>query len=594
MSKYLETLKKVDDELKLLNVRMLVRSNNALPMKLDNIEVKGTEPFEGYQSVSAESTIGATMISYNQGRFHLYHDAENLLERIFSKHIREALKEKEAVDNYRVYQYSGAYYFVNHDLDERILHRYNDHNEDNETNKNIQSLSNILQSGRFHTLDVYELFRERFINLFDNIIIHNVYKTQNDIDYKVCATDDLNKVFFTPLLYINITDTTHFNRCIDSQYLLLRLFNNSHNKFNSEVGVGHYNDSYTYISTIISDNLPKCSDCGVRDYSKYQQPSLTFTTKNNNIVLCNQCDRFYQGSGIDFEKFVLNKHKVGGHRDSIPLVFERFNSEATPLYMGVELETDTEYTQSGDEDDDSSSDVHYDGDEHDRNANLVLQTISSDDLVFAKADGSLSSGFEMVSQPITLAKHLTKVNWKQGFDILEKLGYKSHNTSSCGMHVHVNRDFFGKSKVIQNVNASKIAYLFTNLSTDLIRFTRRKEYNLNRWAGIQNIHYVLNGVKTKKSLQSAFRRLYPARNKYVALNTMHANTYEFRIFRGTLNYNTFVATLQLVDNMCRMVKDIPNDDTMFTHLDTITFNDIVNYRPYNELTTYWTSRKGNN
>jgi hypothetical protein len=589
MSKYLETLKKVDDELKLLNLKMLVRSNNALPIKLDNIEVKDNEPFGGYQKVSVESTIGATMISYNQGRFHLYHDSENLLERIFSKHIREALKEKDAVDDYRVYQYRMAYYFVNHELNDVSVHN-NDMNGDHETNKTLQLLSNILQSGRYHTLDIYQLFTERFINLFDNIIIHNVYRTQNDIDYKMCATDDLNKLFFRPLLYINITDTTHFNRCVDSKYLLVGGIVN----FNTQVRVGHYNDSYTYISTIISDTLPKCSDCGVRDYSKYKESSHTFTTKNNNIVLCNQCDRFYQGSGIDFEKFVLNKHKVGGHRDTKELVFERFNSEATPLYMGVELETDTEYTQSGDEDDDSSSDVQYDGDEHDRNANLVLQTISSDDLVFAKADGSLSSGFEMVSQPITLAKHLTKVNWKQGFDILEKLGYKSHNTSSCGMHVHVNRDFFGKSKVIQNVNASKIAYLFTNLSNDLIRFTRRKEYNLNRWASIQNIHYVLNGVKTKKALQLAFRRLYPTRNKYVALNTAHQTTYEFRIFRGTLNYNTFVATLQLVDNMCRMVKDIPNDDTMFTHLDTITFNDIVNYRPYNELTTYWTSRKGNN
>jgi hypothetical protein len=589
MSKYLETLKKVDDELKLLNLKMLVRSNNALPMKLDNIEVKVAEPFEGYQNVSAESTIGATMISYNQGRFHLYHDAENLLERIFSKHIREALKEKDAVDDYRVYQYRMAYYFVNHELNDVSVH-INDTNGDHETNKNIQSLSNILQSGRFHTLDVYELFRERFINLFDNIIIHNVYRTQNDIDYKMCATDDLNKVFFKPLLYINITDTTHFNRCVDSKYLLGGIVN-----FNTEVRVGYYNASYTYISKIISDGLPKCSDCGMRDFSKYKESSNTFITKNNNIVLCNQCEDYYRGAGVDFEKFVFNKYKVGGHRDSIPLVFERFNSEATPLYMGVELETDTQGSGNSDDSEDNDNyDTQYDGDEHDRNANLVLQTISSDDLVFAKADGSLESGFEMVSQPITLAKHITKVNWKKGFDILEKLGYKSHNTSSCGMHVHVNRDFFGKSRVIQNVNASKIAYLFTNLSTDLIRFTRRKDNNLNRWASIQNIHYVLNGVKTKKALQSAFRRLYPSRNKYVALNTMHDNTYEFRIFRGTLNYNTFVATLQLVDNMCRMVKDIPNDDTMFTHLDTITFNDIVNYRPYNELTTYWASRKGNN
>lgn len=589
MSKYLETLKKVDDELKLLNVKMSVRFDEGLPIKLDNIEVRTTEPFGNYRKVVAESTIGETAVNYNQSRFHLYHDSSELLERIFSKYIREALTEKDAVDDYRVYQYRTAYYFVNHDLDEVDVH--NNDNGDYETNKNLQSLSNVLQSGRYHTLEVYELFTERFINLFDNIIIHNVYRTKNDMDYKMCATDDLNKLFFRPLLYINITDTTHFNRCIDSKYLLASGFVN----FNTQVRVGNDGVSYTYISKIISDGLPKCSDCGMSDFSKYKESSNTFTTKNNNIILCNQCEDYYQRANVDFEKFIFNKYKVAGHRETKPLVFEKFNSEATPLYMGVELETDTHGNgNSDDSEDDDNYDTTYNDDEHDRNANLVLQTISSDDLVFAKHDGSLESGFEMVSQPITLAKHITKVNWKKGFEVLEKLGYKSHNTSSCGMHVHVNRDFFGKSRVIQNINASKIAYLFTNLANDLIRFTRRKDYNLNRWAGIQNIHYVLNGVKTKKALQSAFRRVYPSRQKYLALNTMHDNTYEFRIFRGTLNYNTFVATLQLVDNMCRMVKDIPNDDTMFTHLDTITFNDIVNYRPYNELTTYWASRKGNN
>ena len=38
--------------------------------------------------------------------------------------------------------------------------------------------------------------------------------------------------------------------------------------------------------------------------------------------------------------------------------------------------------------------------------------------------------------------------------------------------------------------------------------------------------------------------------RYVAVNLENYNTIEFRIFRGTLNYKTFIATLQLIDEIC--------------------------------------------
>lgn len=38
--------------------------------------------------------------------------------------------------------------------------------------------------------------------------------------------------------------------------------------------------------------------------------------------------------------------------------------------------------------------------------------------------------------------------------------------------------------------------------------------------------------------------------RYFSVNLQNANTIEFRIFRGTLKYNTLIATLQLVDRVC--------------------------------------------
>ena len=37
---------------------------------------------------------------------------------------------------------------------------------------------------------------------------------------------------------------------------------------------------------------------------------------------------------------------------------------------------------------------------------------------------------------------------------------------------------------------------------------------------------------------------------YTSVNLTNKNTIEFRIFRGTLKYNTLIATLQLLDRIC--------------------------------------------
>ena len=38
--------------------------------------------------------------------------------------------------------------------------------------------------------------------------------------------------------------------------------------------------------------------------------------------------------------------------------------------------------------------------------------------------------------------------------------------------------------------------------------------------------------------------------RYTCVNLTNANTIEIRIFRGTLKYNTFLATLQMVNRRC--------------------------------------------
>ena len=50
----------------------------------------------------------------------------------------------------------------------------------------------------------------------------------------------------------------------------------------------------------------------------------------------------------------------------------------------------------------------------------------------------------------------------------------------------------------------------------------------------------------------SFERGRVSCGRYVAVNLENYATIEFRLFRGTLKYKTFLATLQLVDEICNL------------------------------------------
>ena len=89
---------------------------------------------------------------------------------------------------------------------------------------------------------------------------------------------------------------------------------------------------------------------------------------------------------------------------------------------------------------------------------------------------------------------------------------------------------------------SRIVYFVENHWNELLKFSRRTEENINRWASRYGI--LTTAQDTYKNAKS--RRL----GRYVAVNLENCDTVEFRLFRGTLNYKTFVATLQIIDEIC--------------------------------------------
>ena len=77
----------------------------------------------------------------------------------------------------------------------------------------------------------------------------------------------------------------------------------------------------------------------------------------------------------------------------------------------------------------------------------------------------------------------------------------------------------------------------------MLLHSRRKAENLNRWAA----RYATISPTPKETYKKA-KEKYAGR--YVAVNLTNYETIEFRLFRGTLRYETFIATLQLVSEIC--------------------------------------------
>lgn len=203
-------------------------------------------------------------------------------------------------------------------------------------------------------------------------------------------------------------------------------------------------------------------------------------------------------------------------------------------YFGVELEID-------------------DGGHYDENADKISKAGNKDCThIYMKHDGSLNDGMEIVTHPMTLDYHMNSMPWRDVLNKAKELDYLSHKTSTCGLHIHVNRSAFGDSREQQEECISRVLFFVERFWQELIKFSRRTERQIARWAARYGIK-----DNPKATLDNA-KKNYSGR--YTCVNLVNCNTIEFRIFRGTLKYNTLIATLQLVNRICDIAIDMTDDE----------------------------------
>ena len=337
----------------------------------------------------------------------------------------------------------------------------------------------------------------------------------------------------------------------------------------------HKFDGKILCESCLNENTTLCSCCLDRIWSDEAEGNDILTLcrycYENNYVTCSSCgslihndDACYDDDNDDaycqscYDKLSSNEIRAYNYKP-----YPIFRGEGF-LYMGVELEID-----------EGGENSHY--------ARKIMDIANRDcEHIYCKHDGSLDDGFEIVSHPMTLHYHTNEMNWREVMEKAVDLGYTSHNAGSCGLHIHCNRDYFGKEYDEQEEAIGRIVYFVERHWDELVRFSRRTPGALNRWA-----------AKYATISNTICETYEKAKNKdmgrYVAVNLSNYRTIEFRMFRGTLRYDTFMAALQLVDEICRLA--IRLSDYEMEQLSWSEFVGLIDPRLKPELITYLKSRR---
>jgi len=186
------------------------------------------------------------------------------------------------------------------------------------------------------------------------------------------------------------------------------------------------------------------------------------------------------------------------------------NDSITTPVMGVELE------------------VELESDDDPEDAAIELDA-AIDARYIIKRDGSLRHGFEIVSHPASLEFHRSRFPWREITRHLDTRGAKSHDTTSCGLHIHANRDALPEGEWY------KIAFFWYSHDLFFQRLCRREPNQFCKKHSNNDI--------------TDFDYIYYKQDRYYAINISNDETVEFRQFRGTLKVESLYTALETVHSL---------------------------------------------
>ena len=258
-----------------------------------------------------------------------------------------------------------------------------------------------------------------------------------------------------------------------------------------------------------------CEDCLSENYTYSHSRDTYISNSDYEDEQDEESEPEYEHIG----EYHSSKHRLGHIPSSYDLRSPR-------VLLGLELEIEVN-----------------DSYDKDSRAGLILESISDymdeDGLnhtyCLMEQDGSLDDGFEMVTAYTGLDVHKHQLQYfKQ-----RTKGLKSHDTSTCGLHVHV-----CKSSMTTLHGAKLVLFINDPANLALVKDIARRD--ASGYSKLQNKkedkHWLKDSVHSSKDKADQLRRLNS--DRYEALNFRNDKTVEFRLFKGTLKYETMVSCLE--------------------------------------------------
>lgn len=304
-----------------------------------------------------------------------------------------------------------------------------------------------------------------------------------------------------------------------------------------------------------------CPTCVESDY--YSCNGCNDMYHRDNISHCDDDDEYYCSDCMPESKRISSQIKNYSHKPTtrffeLPDKLEEWEyaPQTNKEFYGIEVEVD------------HGSDLSDD---------LINPLSEYLPHAYYKEDGSLDeNGFEIVTHPCTYEYHMAS-NYAEAFKLLRANDFRSHDTETCGMHVHISRTAFGADANEQMYHLSRFMYLVEKFYDQIFKLSRRTNASMNRWAKRYGIEQQPEQMYRKNNGRDGV-----SSGRYYILNFENVHTVEMRAFRGTLTLATFQATLQLVKGL----KDLALSKRDLTKTEWKDFCKFVKAKGFNELTQY--------
>jgi len=299
----------------------------------------------------------------------------------------------------------------------------------------------------------------------------------------------------------------------------------------------------------IDNHYYTCERCG--DY--IHEDDICETTRGDIIcqrcadyyyIYCERCNNYFRGDDMTYCEEDETYYCDECYDDRME---ELENTETGDNYVGSYHQHHSQYQYHMQflEGEDEENTITYGVETEMENINgdttneqEVLQVFSTASIKREhEHDSSLNyGGIEDITYPFSYEYAMASVeNTKEVFEKAIALGYRG-DRDHCGIHIHVKRP---SDEVID-----RIWLIMETFKREILQVARRHNEHyahfISDWNSVNE--------KTLKSI------CYINKNKnkddrYYALNLTNNNTIEFRIFKSTLNYRTWYAYLQFINNI---------------------------------------------